>query len=164
LESLHIPSTVCKIGTAVFSECTGLKHLHIPSSVASVGARAFHGCKQLAWVHLLGNLHTIKEFTFRACISLTHLRLPSSVTRIERGAFADCTRLISLELPEGLRMIDLDFDLQHYDDYNPRPNIRGWPSLVNLVVPSEQHVVHLYNPLMEGSKLDTVVNQIAASV
>jgi hypothetical protein len=155
LESLHIPSTVCKIGTAVFSECTGLKHMHIPSSVASIGARAFQGCTQLVWVHLLGNLLTIEEFTFRACTSLTHLRLPSSVTRIERVAFADCTRLISLELPEGLERIDLNFD--HYG-FCARPNICGWPSLVNLVIPSEQHIRHLYNPLMGGLKLSTAVN------
>jgi hypothetical protein len=159
LESLHIPSTVCKIGTGVFSECTGLKHMHIPSNVARIGARAFQGCTQLAWVHLLGNLHTIEEFTFRDCAFLTHLKIPSSVTRIERSAFSDCTRLISLELPEGLDMIDLD--LVHYEDYYARPNICGWPSLVNLVLPTEQHVQQLgddVHEVMEGLKLGTVVN------
>jgi hypothetical protein len=86
---------------------------------------------------------------------LTHARIPSSVTRIERGAFANCTRLISLELPEGLERIDLNFD--HYWFYAP-PNIYGWPSLVNLVIPSEQHIRQLYNPLIERMKLRHVAS------
>jgi hypothetical protein len=87
----------------------------------------------------------------RYCCWRLQLR-PSSVTRIERAAFADCTRLISLELPEGLERIYLD--LGHC------PNIYECRSLVNLVIPSEQHVERIEDDaeFMENLKLGTVVN------
>jgi hypothetical protein len=152
LASVHIPSTVCMMGYSVFGNCTRLKYIHI-------GARAFDGCEQ--HVHLQGNLHTIKEGTFRDCDSLTHVRLPSSVTRIECAAFVGCTRLISLELPEGLEIIDLrvrdDPDMEE-------PEFRNYdcPSLMNLVLPSEQRFAQLDDDdddeFMNGFKLGTAAS------
>jgi hypothetical protein len=132
-----------------------LKRIKIPFAQVEIKRLAFAYCITLSSVDLPEGLQVIGEFCFWACASLTHLRVPSSVTRIERGAFADCTRLISLELPEGLEMIHLDLDRY---EICARPNIYQCRSLVNLVIPSEQHVGHLYNPLMEGLKLATVVN------
>jgi hypothetical protein len=94
----------------------------------------------------------IGESAFSNCESLTHVRIPSSVTRIGQAAFADCTRLISLELPEALEMIDLgevsdeaskmiDLDGAYVDELR---HIYGCRSLVNLVIPSEQHVEPQY--------------------
>jgi hypothetical protein len=162
LASLHIPSTVCKMGAHVFWNCTGLKYIHIPSSVECIGPRAFAGCEQLTWVHLQGNLHIIKEGTFFGCDSLTHVRLPSSVTEIECSAFAHCTRLISLELPEALESIDLRVREDHHEEEADVGNY-GCPSLVNLVIPSEQVLEQLneYDDVdlfMKGFKLGTAAS------
>jgi hypothetical protein len=162
LASLQIPSTVCEIGTYAFFECTRLKYIHIPSSVESIGASAFDGCEQLTWVHLQGNLHTIKEGTFRGCDSLTHVRLPSSVKQIKCGAFANCTRLISLELPEGLEMFDLRKRMHRTHWMRDEPEFRnyGCPSLMNLVIPSEQCFLKLDNDdeFIKGFKLETAAS------
>jgi hypothetical protein len=156
LTHMEIPSRVTEIGVDAFQSCEGLRDMRIPSSVVRIGVGAFDGCKRLTSVHLLGNLRTIEEATFHGCASLTHVRVPSSVTRIESAAFAYCTRLISLELPEGLEMIDLD--LGHYDD-ETWPFVFPSQSLVNLVLPSEQHVGQLDDDeFMRHLKLGTVVN------
>jgi hypothetical protein len=164
LASLHIPSTVYIMGARVFWGCTRLKYIHIPSSVESIesiGASAFDGCEQ--HVHLQRNLHTIKEGTFRGCNSLTHVRLPSSVTKIECAAFSYCTRLIGLELPEGLEIIDLrERDNPDSDDEGgPEFGNYGCPSLMNLVIPSEQHFAQLDDgddEFMRGFKLGTAAS------
>jgi hypothetical protein len=149
LTHIEIPSKVTNIGVEAFKYCGSLKHLRTPSSVVEIGASAFACCKKLTSVHLLGNLRTIEEDTFRSCASLTHVRIPWSVTRIERGAFAECTRLISLELPEGLERIHLNETF-----FRDEPSIYGCQSLVNLAIPSEQHVVHLDpEEFMEDLKL-----------
>jgi hypothetical protein len=152
LASLHIPSTVYKIGFGAFWGCTQLKDIHIPSSVVCIGASASDGCEQLTWVHLQGNLHTIKEGTFHGCDSLTHVRLPSSVTKIECSAFAHCPNLISLELPERLEIIDLRMrdDPDPDDEGEPKFGNYGCPSLMNLVIPSEQH----FGQLDDGDDVD----------
>jgi hypothetical protein len=152
LASVHIPSTVWKMGFRVFVYCIELKYVHIPSSVERIGARSFDGCGQ--HVHLQRTLHTIKEGTFRGCDSLTHVRLPSSVTKIECEAFAHCPRLIALELPEGLETIDLRVR-DDPDEEEPEFRNYGCPSLMNLVIPLEQHFAQLDDDFefMKGFKL-----------
>jgi hypothetical protein len=154
LTHIEIPPTVTKIGYKAFADCTSLKNLRIPSSVVRIGMRAFGGCNQLTSIHLLGNLQTIEKETFKDCPSLTHVRIPWSVTRIEPAAFSGCTRLISLELPEG-------FETLHFN--LGTPSIYGCESLVNLVIPSEQHVEQMYNAegLMEDLKLRHVASNFA---
>jgi hypothetical protein len=104
-------------------------------------------------------LHTIKEGTFRGCDSLTHVRLPSGVTKIECTAFAHCTRLIALELPEGLENIDLRMRVNPDDEGEPEFRTYGCPSLMNLVIPSEQHFAqhddYDDDEFMKGFKLGT---------
>jgi hypothetical protein len=160
LASVHIPSTVYMIGAHAFSYCPGLKYVHILSSVEYIGARALDGCGQLTWVRLQSNLHKIKEGTFRGCNSLTHVRLPSSITKIECAAFADCPNLIALELPEGLENIDLRVR-DNPDDEEPEFRNYGCPSLMNLVIPPEQHFAQLDDDddeFMEGFKLGTAAS------
>jgi hypothetical protein len=156
LASVHIPSTVCKMGFRVFVNCTELKYIHIPSSVECIGARAFDGCGE--HVNLQLTLHTIKEGTFQGCHSLTHVRLPSTVTKIECAAFAHCPRLMSLELPEGLETIDL----RVRDDPDEEAKFRnyGCPSLMNLLIPSEQHFAQPDDDdeFMKGFKLGTAAS------
>jgi hypothetical protein len=154
-DSIEFPERLQAIGIHAFDGCRNLKRIKILSAQVVIKRQAFAYCITLSSVALTEGLQVIGEFCFFACASLTHVRVPSSVTRIERGAFANCTRLISLELPQGLEMIDLDLD--HYENC-ARPNIYKCRSLVNLVIPSEQHVRQPYIFLMEGLKLGTVVN------
>jgi hypothetical protein len=165
LVSVDLPEGLQAIGERCFFQCTGLKNMQIPSSVVKIGAEAFAGCRQLMSVHLPGNLRTIEEYTFFHCSSLTHVRLPSTVTRIEGAAFAQCTRLISLELPEGLETIQLNKEREYDDrfierDYDDR-FVYGCRSLVNLVIPQEQH----YEPYNDDQEtiMDLKLRHVASS-
>jgi hypothetical protein len=95
---------------------------------------------------------------------LTHIRLPSSVTKIDRAAFADCPNLISLELPEGLESIDLRMREDPDNLWEPEFRNNGCPSLMNLVIPSEQRFQLLdesdddYDEFMKGFKLGTAAS------
>ena len=79
---LKIPATlggvkVTRLGSWVFSGCSGLKSVTIPDNVTSIGRRAFCGCS-----------------------SLTSVTIPNSVTNIDENAFGG-----RMPMPRSLRMI-----------------------------------------------------------
>jgi hypothetical protein len=162
LDSIQFPEGLQVVGRSAISECESLNRIKIASAHVVIEVAAFKCCKSLTSVDLPEGLQAIGEGWFKGCTSLTHVRIPSSVVRIGGSAFANCTRLISLELPEGLEMID--FHLAYADDEDhdvALRNIYGCESLVNLVIPSEQHVEQLGddgNEFMDDIKLGTVVN------
>jgi hypothetical protein len=156
LVEVEFPERLQVIGERALKGCSELKRIKIASAHVVIERAAFSYCISLTSVDLPEGLQAIGEEWFLECFSLTHVRIPSSVTRIERGAFAKCIWLVSLELPEGLEMIDLDL----VDDYDTCRNISGCQSLVNLVIPSEQHVDQIEDDaeFMEYLKLGVVTN------
>ena len=68
-----IPSSVTRIGSDAFSNCSGLTNITIPNSVTSIAGRAFADCS-----------------------GLTNITIPSSVTSIENYAFARCNKLTQI--------------------------------------------------------------------
>jgi hypothetical protein len=160
LHSIEFPEGLQIIGECAFSSCRGLKSIKIPSAYVVIRELAFCSCIRLTSVDFPEGLQAIGNGWFLGCESLTHVRIPSSVVRIGCSAFVYCTRLISLELPEGLEMIDLG--LLYDDEHDALRNIYGCKSLVNLVIPSEQHVQQLGddgNEFMDDIKLGTVVTK-----
>jgi hypothetical protein len=168
LDSIELPEGLQVVGRSAFWECSRLERIKIPSAHVVIKSHAFCACIRLTSVDLPEGLQAIGEGWFAECTSLTHVRIPSSVVRIESTAFVNCTQLVSLELPEGLEILDLNGSYNDYgslDGYymgHKGPNISGCESLVNLVIPSEQHVEQLYyyddEEFMENLKLGTVVN------
>jgi hypothetical protein len=69
------------------------------------------------------------------------------------------TRLISLELPERLEIIDLRVRVDPDDEDEPELRNYGCPSLMNFVIPSEQHFAQLLDDdddeFMKAFKLGT---------
>jgi hypothetical protein len=124
-----------------------------------IGDRSFEGCESSVSIPVPSTVRKMGTGVFSGCFALTHARVPSNVTRIENGTFGN-TGLISLELPEGLEMIDLGGGVD-LDDQEPEPqNIYTCRSLVNLVVPSEQHVDQIEDDaeFMEGLKFRHVAS------
>jgi hypothetical protein len=158
LVSVELPEGLQGIGGSWFSGCKSLTTVNVPSSVIEIQDSAFSGCRSLASLDLPEGLQSIGKQSFLRCEAWTHARIPSNVKRIEPGAFAYCTRLISLELPEGLEVIDL----RVRDDPVKEAIFRnyGCPSLMNLVIPSEQHFAQLDDDddFMKGFKLRTAAS------
>jgi hypothetical protein len=144
LDSIEFSEGLQVVGEAAFAGCSRLKRIKMASAHVVIKSYAFTHCKSLTSIDLPEGLQAIGENWFKGCTSLTHVRIPSSVVKIGGSLFANCTRLISLELPEGLEIIDLG-----------ATDISGCESLVNLVIPSEQHVDQIEDDaeFMEGLKL-----------
>ena len=85
--SYVIPSSVKKIGSAAFYDCTGLKSVTIPSSVKEIGIDAFSGCTGLKSVTISNGVTNIESWAFYGCTGLKSVTIPSSVAEICGSAF-----------------------------------------------------------------------------
>lgn len=72
LESVHIPASLRKVGTATFWNCTALKSVTFAEN---------------------SNFELLNRRAFRECSSLPYIELPESLTRIATEAFYGCTSL-----------------------------------------------------------------------
>lgn len=105
MTGITIPSSVTKIKSNAFKNCTGLTGtLEIPDSVTFIGALSFYGCSGLTGLKLgssmtNSNLTTIRGQAFYGCTGLTGaLQIPNRVTEIYGLAFSSCAHLTSLVL------------------------------------------------------------------
>jgi hypothetical protein len=138
--------------------------------------KAFWICYILDSIEFPDRLQVIGEYAFSDCDGFKIIKIPSAQVVIkpsrrptEYTAFMHCTRLVSLELPEGWEILDFNgFYIYEYgtttcDMSDERPNIYyGCESLVNLVIPSEQHVERIEDDakFMENLKLGTVISNL----
>jgi hypothetical protein len=98
LATLHIPSTVCKMGDSVFYDCTGLISITIPDALETIEARMFCNCNSLTHIEIPPKVTRIGDGAFQGCEGLKHLRIPSSVVEIGDSAFESCKQLTSVHL------------------------------------------------------------------
>lgn len=121
-----------RLGSSVFSGCSGLTSVTLPDSLTSIGQRAFFGCSSLTSISIPSGVTSIGEAAFKNCSSLTSLVLPdkmtssigmytfegctklsslvisAGVTKIDWWAFKDCTSLTSIEIPDAVESIGSD--------------------------------------------------------
>ena len=116
LQSITIPSTVMKIGSyafnncthlrevvlndglkkiedSIFQNCTALQSITLPSTVDEIGSNAFLVCTSLQDVVLNEGIEMIKEHAFGGCTSLRSITIPSTVNEIKQNSFKNCTNL-----------------------------------------------------------------------
>lgn len=96
-----IPSSVTKIESHAFQNCSLLTRVVIPTGVATIGPHAFDGCTSLISVTLPEGLTTIDRGVFRGCASLTGIIIPATVANISNDAFSS-SGLTDLNIPEGV--------------------------------------------------------------
>ena len=99
--SLIIDSSITRIGSDAFSDCSRLTSITIPSSVTSIGDIAFSGCSGLTSITIPSSVTSIGSSAFRNCSNLTSITIPSSVTSIGSRAFSGCSGLTSIEVASG---------------------------------------------------------------
>ena len=97
-----------KIGSSVFSGCSGLTSITIPNSVTSIGSSAFGGCKGLTSVTIPNSVTSIGNNVFYNCSGLTSITIPNSVTSIGNKAFYGCNQLNKLIIEDGSMSIFLN--------------------------------------------------------
>ena len=102
LTSVTIPNSVTSIGSGAFSYCSGLISVTIPNSVTSIGGNAFWDCSGLTSITIPNSVTSICEFTFYNCSGLTSVTIPNSVTYIGYCAFSYCSGLTSVTIPNSV--------------------------------------------------------------
>ncbi|MBP3437169.1 MAG: leucine-rich repeat domain-containing protein [Clostridia bacterium] len=128
LESIHIPSTVTKIGSA-FSECERLKRVYLSGIPEDIGT--FDGFPNIRYNKFDNGLYlgseenpyavlikaakpntrtcsvspdckVIADYAFARQTELVRVSIPDGVLSIGVAAFAGCTRLRSIKVPESV--------------------------------------------------------------
>lgn len=78
----------------------------IPSSVVKMGKAVFFGCLHVCNIIVLANVTNIDERTFCFCPHLKYISLPNTVTIISDNAFSNCFALDNVVLPNSLLAIN----------------------------------------------------------
>ena len=102
-----------RIGTYIFSGCSGLTEIQMPDSLKHISAGAFYYCTGLASMALPSSLETIGVTrTFGGCsglegeIDLSNVKAESDSSVISSDdMFYRCSKLVSVKLPQGIETI-----------------------------------------------------------
>ena len=85
-------SSVSRIGSNAFYECTNLESVTFSNSLTTIGSSAFRYCSALTSVVIPDSVTEIQSMAFDACTNLTYVYIPSSVTTIGGYAFDLCNK------------------------------------------------------------------------
>ena len=102
--TVSLPSSLQRIGSQAFMECTKLIAANIPEGVVSIGPSAFWRDSSLCKVQLPSTLKVIPSSCFHLC-SFPSVIVPEGVEEIDLDAFAVCADLREISLPSTLRRI-----------------------------------------------------------
>ena len=105
LEKVILPETLERVGSGIFSGCTGLTYVGFGSRLTEIGNSMFSGCTSLEKISLPMGITSIKNHAFYNCTSLTEISLPRTLKSIDYYAFYNCTGLQSIELPDSVTAI-----------------------------------------------------------
>ena len=112
LTSITIPDSVTSIEGGAFEDCTSLTSITIPNGVTSIENVVFQGCTSLTSITIPSSVTSIGSYAFFGCIGLTNITIPDSVTHIGDWAFGVCANLMVVE-----NKSDLLITFDNYLDY-----------------------------------------------
>ncbi|MCQ2587550.1 MAG: leucine-rich repeat protein [Treponema sp.] len=147
VKNLVIDSSVNKVSSYAFYNCTGLTSVTIPSSVTSIGRNAFYNCKGLTSVTIPSSVTSIGGSAFYYCTGLTRVTIPSSVTSIGSKAFYKCSSITVVETDNAGKWAGINFE---DGDSNPLYNshsiklYENGKEVKNLVIDSSVNKVSSY--------------------
>ena len=112
ITGINFPSTLTRIDTGVFEDCTELTSVTIPSNVTTMYYEAFKGCTSLTSVTLNCNIPnscfdaTDSGAQFANCPNINSITIGEGCKSIGSQAFKNCTQLTgALTIPEGVTTI-----------------------------------------------------------
>lgn len=127
IEKVKLSSSINKIDTSAFSECTYLTTINLKdvevigdeafnyceslkeidlTNIESLGLNAFAQCADLKSVTFGSNIKEIPIKCFKECISLEKVTIPGNINTIGKEAFYSCDSLSEVILEEGVASIE----------------------------------------------------------
>lgn len=102
--SVVLPTSLTKIGKAVFEHCEGLREVKIPNRVTDIGDCAFQSNRWLSKVTLPKNLINLESYAFAGC-AIERLSLPKGLKKIGEGALMN-NNMQKLVMPDQVEIIE----------------------------------------------------------
>lgn len=129
ITEITLPSTLTKIRSKVFKECSYLENIALPQNLKIIGSDAFYGsglksitlpentkfdggsqfssCKSLETADLSKiNVEYLPNNMFDSCTYLSNVILPQSLITIYGSCFYNCGSLINITIPENVTSIE----------------------------------------------------------
>ncbi len=117
LRSIQLPSTLEKIGTGAFYECSSLTSVELPKSLNYIGIIAFGECSSLTSFTISPDntsfkvengivLDSKKKSIICVAPGLSQFNIPNTVETIGNCSFYSCKKLESLILPPTIKFIE----------------------------------------------------------
>jgi hypothetical protein len=118
--SIHIPSSIGKLGPHCFSYCPRLSAVTFESGsrLSMIGRSAFSDCFSLDVICIPGSVETIGSYCFDGChnLSIVTFEAVSRLRCIEDYAFCGCSSLKSIFLPDRVEdLTGVSFDYENTD-------------------------------------------------
>ena len=104
MDSVVLPTSLTKIGPAVFEHCERLREVKIPNRVTDIGDCAFQLNRWLSKVTLPKNLVNLESYAFAGC-AIERLSLPKGLKKIGEGALMN-NNLQKLVMPDQVEIIE----------------------------------------------------------
>ena len=108
LKQIDIQNNIANIGYnqhRTFENCINLQSVVLPDSVIRLGSALFRGCSNLTSATLGLGIHEITQNLFADCIKLKDLVIKGDITIIQDGAFANCVELETFEVDDSVTEI-----------------------------------------------------------
>ena len=108
LSGIILPSTVRRLPTDLFCDCTNLTSVTIPNSVTNIGHCAFENCSGLTSIAIPNSVMCIENDAFEDCTGLTSVTIPDSVTQIGEWVFDGCTGIKTVTIPQSVCSVGMN--------------------------------------------------------
>lgn len=128
ITAVHLPSSLKKINSCVFSDCTALEQINIPETLEEIGDKAFFNCTSLKEVCLPSSLTKLGDEVFCGCKAMADAQgfvikgstlysyyikdriavVPDGIETIANNAFKD-VGIASVVLPSTLKKLGAAF-------------------------------------------------------
>ena len=102
LKSVTLPSSLTTIGDNAFYECTELSSIKFPSSIKNIGESAFDHTKWIYDKREKNPLVVVNGILIDAAAAKEKVRIPSGVTTIANGAFSRNNSITSISIPNSV--------------------------------------------------------------
>ena len=143
LKEVTLQEGLTYIEKGAFFDCKELNTLHLPSTIKKIGESAFSGCVSLKTINLPEGLESIDDFAFENCRNLVSLKLPSTLKKIGDKVFFYCESIEKISIPVDLEikkdslsgMPSLNEIIVNYNDFN---------QLYNFVSKNKEAINQLY--------------------
>ena len=97
----NIPSSVTRINSLAFGNCTSIQSVSLSSGLQYIGQQAFSGCTSLSNVSLPSTLQTIEGFVFSKCINLSYITCHASYPPQLLSLISDNSSVLTVYVPRG---------------------------------------------------------------